>query len=494
MVIRPLKGATVQRSAMASATDCALPFTKKFKEGLASVQDLLRRVVAEGGSATPCPLHPDAHPPCKGESCLAPLTGRILPPKDDDLLPRLPATPICPLDTVVFRLDVEASEQDFDLICRSGNYKVRRFGAGTEAVGGREARLIAAWATASRTSDDLRIEFHRGYVRVEGSVPRAFGLTVRGRALALAIGRPLTNDDAHLMTELDVWRTIRSMTVDLLPLTTLRSRTFSQAEGWYCTRLDVAINFTGSIEELIATLGDAKHPWIRGSASIFQGCGIAWYGENHDIVIYVRGKRRPRCKLGRDLRGKSFADCEADGLRLEVRFKSLRGLDRLAAFLARCAWGTPFFPLGPRGRRRREDLLLSHHMLHRVMAHAASLLNKGKEVRITAPKGKTVLPFLGRILCMFSPAALGIAERGMSTKSFRKLVRDISLMRARESRFDLVARAWDRPRVHPRACQTYLLRRPADAADPTYSDDDNWLEPGDNWFEWRVVDGAFGTR
>ncbi len=67
MPIRAPKRLGVQRSVNAGASECALPFTKSFKAGLASVEALLCRVVAEGGSASPCPLHPDAHPPCKGE-------------------------------------------------------------------------------------------------------------------------------------------------------------------------------------------------------------------------------------------------------------------------------------------------------------------------------------------------------------------------------------------------------------------------------------------
>lgn len=460
MVIRPQKPKRVQRSVKVSAPECALPFTKSFVSSLGSVEDILGRIVSEGYSSSSCPLHPHAQPPCQGESCLAPLTGRILPARDDDLLPRIPFTPICPIDTAVFRIDVEVSERDITRLPLSGDvWTIRRYGEGTEQVGQSSARSLAGWASAIRKSDGLRIEFHRGYVRVEGSVPRSFALTTKGKEVALLLGRALTNDDGHLMSELDVWRTIRSMTVDLLPLTTLGSPPFWLSSGWYCTRLDLAINFSGSIQELISTLQDRKHPWIQKPPSVFAGCGIAWYGENHDVVIYVCGKSPPRGKLGRDLRGKTFAPCGVDALRLEVRFKSLRGLDRLAEFLPEFEWGLPFFLIGSKGYRRREHLQPSHHLLHRVVAHAASLLNKGNEIRITAPKGKTVLPFLGRILAMFSPAALGVAERALSTKSFRAVLRDVSRMRARLARFDLVALAWNRPRVPPPTYQSLLLQR-----------------------------------
>jgi len=128
---------------------------------------------------------------------------------------------------------------DFEIV-ECGGSKVLRRGVPIREFGKR--------IELKRDADGLRIRVTDRLIEVEVSFPRVLGLL---------------NDEQDKMTESDVCRAVRMVTTQLFPRTTYRARVSGvggHRRRWHITRIDLAVNFRGRVQEYVETYRRARLP------------------------------------------------------------------------------------------------------------------------------------------------------------------------------------------------------------------------------------------
>lgn len=347
-------------------------------------------------------------------------------------LPRIPSTPIGIVDTLRVQLNRWPDECDIDDLRWSGQrWQLKN--------GGR---------TLCRPQDGLRIYINEDRVAVEVSVPRLLGLF---------------SDEQHHVTEEDLLGAFRMMTSDLLPRTT--SSATEAGHRWHVTRLDLAINFKGCVREIIVAARNLDFlPRIQAPATVFEGSGIAFYGANHDAIVYRTDKRPPRGKLKRSLAHQRFRRTARQSLRFEFRFKGRVAIQRLLEGMSEADPGLPFEVDTPEGRKVR-IFRLDYQFLHRKLAHYARRLGESGAVGGKV-KERGASRFLVEALARYGdeiPELWALAHDCLSERTIRKRRAAINRRRASlEKRRSVVEMAWDRPRVSGQARKRMLAQVAAD--------------------------------
>ncbi len=256
-------------------------------------------------------------------------------------LVRIPRTSVGIVDTIKLKLSYPAVTSDIRTLLATGEWCRK----------GAHGNLL-------RSRDGVRVLRYRGKVFVEASVPRVVGLH---------------SDQQHLVTEADLVSAVRELTEGLLPETSKLARAHGNA--CHLARLDLAVNFSGpSIRSLTEIIRKSNlRPRIQCEATVFEGSGIAFFGSNHDLVIYATDRRPRRGKLRNALKGAVFRG-RPRVLRAEFRFKTPVAIARLVEDLDQSETGLPFLVSRGDGSSEVTCLRVDYHLLHRKLATELSRL------------------------------------------------------------------------------------------------------------------------
>lgn len=194
---------------------------------------------------------------------LAQPRGRISPREGSKLLPDIPLTRVGLTDTLKLRLDGRALDRDLERLQKTGEFTRKESGVRKATSTGGTVKELGRQAFLFRKRDGLRLFAYEHCTFVEFSAPRVLDLY---------------SDEQHLMSERDLRRAVDIATVDLLPWSTVRAQLHAQGEPWSTQRQDLAVNFDGSIDEIIEALRKQVHVLVRGTRStVFDGAGIGWF-------------------------------------------------------------------------------------------------------------------------------------------------------------------------------------------------------------------------
>ena len=346
---------------------------------------------------------------------------------------RIPSSPMGIVDTMRAQLSCFAEEQDLrDLLARE-NWKRSSDGA---------------FKTFSRSTDGLKVVLRDNMVMVEASVPRVLGLK---------------SDQQHHVTVRQLIATFQSMTSELLPVTTQGA--LKAGKLWHVTRLDLAINFEGNIDSIISVARKLTfRPLIQAAATVFEGTGIAFYGCNHDAIVYLVAKRPPRGKLSRCLKGQSFSATAQKNLRFEFRFKRPVAIQRLVQGMTPTDDGLPFMVDTPDGRKVC-TFAIDYHALHQKLASYAAMLGHGL-VYDAVPKKKGASRFMFLALAKWGDTVRGmwdLVRESYADEPYRKVRTAVGKVQAARKRRSVVDAAWAHPQITPVLRALLLAQRAHDS-------------------------------
>ncbi|MFN3242969.1 MAG: hypothetical protein ACE37K_15825 [Planctomycetota bacterium] len=349
-------------------------------------------------------------------------------------LTRIPLTPIGIVDTIRTQLNAVINDNDLRNLLARESWK---------------QSSDAAYKTFLRSSDGMRMTLRENIVMVEVSVPRALRLH---------------NDEQHNVSEEELLRVFQEMTSLLLPCTTVEAE--QAGHHWHVTRLDLAINFDGdasSITEVARKLN--FRPLIQAAATVFGSDGVAFYGSNHDAIVYRTDKRPQRGKLAKALGQQTFASRSIKNLRFEFRFKRFTAIQRLVQGMRTSDRGLPFMVDTATGREVR-TFAIDYQLLHEKLATYALRLGH-RDVLDSVLKERGSSRFMVLALARWGndiPEMWALATECLAERTLRKRRATIGKVQAaRRHRRSVVDAAWARPQV-----SVTLRRRLLDqvAADP----------------------------
>ena len=252
------------------------------------------------------------------------------------------------------------------------------------------------------------------------------------------------------------------MTSELLPRTTTEALKLGQK--WHVTRLDLAINFEGRVQSIIDVARKLNfRPEIQSAAQVYEGLGIAFYGCNHDAIVYLVTKRPKRSKLAKETKEQSFASVSLKNLRFEFRYKKPTAIQRLVEGMNTADRGLPFKVETPNGSEVR-TFAIDYHHLHRKLATQALRLGERDVVDATL-KAKGSSRFLILALARWGddiPAMWSIAADCFEEDTLRKKKQIVGKLQAARRRRSVVDMAWARPQITPLLRQRLLEQRQGD--------------------------------
>ncbi len=369
--------------------------------------------------------------------CYTPLPAPHLPPPTDELI-EIPSSPFGAIDTIKLVSRHPCQQEDLDALLASGEWSRGEREGGTETTRKGATRRVGRFSRLQRKRDDCRVRLFERRIEVEVSVPRVLGLK---------------SDEHHLMTEADVLRALDMVTSSLFPATTRKARMLTPDDTWHVTRLDIAVNFPGSIRDVVEAYRHARRPRSPAQGEVYAKgelayitTGISWYGSDFDLLIYDPAERARRGKQKSLRRGQKTSPANRERVRFEFRFKTPKALLRLLAHFEASDSGLPFFVPCSDGTSRVRRFWLDHHRLHRVLATEMYLLGHGGVVLADTATAKGQLRHFALLHLAAHPESLAEVQR-TSRRTFRQVEQELTQVKVQTKDVDLVQLAYPGPRI-----------------------------------------------
>lgn len=359
------------------------------------------------------------------------------PPPATALL-RIPPSPVGLIDTIKVVLRHRCHRQDIQALCARGDFEVTQRDGSRVMKGGVTIRTFGRRVDLYRKSDGCRIRISDDGIVVEVSLPRVLGLL---------------NDEQDKMTEDDVRRALRMVTLDLFPRTTWRAKVPKPGSQdprrfWHITRLDIAVNFNGETVEFVETYRHGRRQRSSAQPEVYEETGMAFYGKDFDLLIYDPAARHPRGKLRQSLEGKAFAP-GPNRVRAEFRFKTLRAIKRMLSSFALDYRGLPFMASRSDGTEAVYCFGLDHHRLHQILATELNGLGPGGTTRGVDATSMNLLRRFGFLYLEEHPEKWAEMKAVLKGRTLRRLRREFAALQIEERKIDLVQAAWSCARVDP---------------------------------------------
>jgi len=223
-------------------------------------------------------------------------------------------------------------------------------------------------------------------------------------------------------------------------------------DTWHVTRLDIAVNFPGSIRDIVEAYRHARRPrspaqgevYAKGDL-VYTTTGIAWYGSDFELLIYAPAERLRRGKL-KSLRREQKTSETKGRVRSEFRFMTPRALVRLLAHFEASESGLPFLVPCSDGSSRVRRFWLDHHRLHRVLATEMYLLGHGGVVLADTATAKGLWRHFALLHLAAHPESLAEVQR-TSRRTFRQVEQELTHVKVQTKDVELVKLAYPGPRI-----------------------------------------------
>lgn len=367
-------------------------------------------------------------------------------PPPSTTLPIISPSPVGSIDTVKFVMRASCSRRDFEALLQRSDFEVVECDGSRVVRGGTTIRSFGKRIELKRDADGLRIRITDHRIEIEVSLPRVLGLF---------------NDQQDMMTESDVLLAARRVTADLFPATTLRGR-FPKPSGkrryWHITRLDLAVNFWGNVQEYVETYRRALRARSSAEATCYCESGLAFFGKDFELVIYDPSKRQPQGKLRRALLGRRFSN-QPGRVRVELRFKNPQAIQRrLLPHVGLDYRGLPFLDSNSEGTEAVHRFGLDHHRLHQILADELTSLGRGRRPTGRAATPQELMRHLAFRQLAQDPGAWAEVRRVFSPRGYRRRRQEFTGFQIETKEIDIVRAAWSRPRKHPSIKKERLVR------------------------------------
>jgi hypothetical protein len=213
------------------------------------------------------------------------------------------------VDTIELRLDQRIADNDRPRLCRSEEGDdIDGRGVQTTLVT-KDDRTVGEFGSYTFRRDQVRVRYGDRGIVVAFEVPR------------VALGSPVNHNVAEV-TRAGLIDAIQAKTADLFPATTAKAE--ERGQRWYVTRIDMAVNFTGSVPLVVESLRLARLPGVQGYPTVHGLSTVEWVS-SQGLKLHVYDRREKTLQQIKGALGSRKLDAEArQALKaMRERFKAL---------------------------------------------------------------------------------------------------------------------------------------------------------------------------